>query len=176
MQTPRRVLALIPALLLSLSACTTSPTSGGGADPCIGQNPAALASAWQGVSAENPNNIYTGKDSFTNHAVKKGTVLYSLTPGGTPGFAVDNYTLTEAGGKLTAYYELLQVSQDPGKDASGNPRTLRQNVRAYEVTTDLCAAFGKALMNPQFGKGGGSQYYIGPADAGKLSAGAVRPI
>lgn len=170
MPTPRVVLAVLPALLLSLSACSTLGTPGSGADPCLGKNPAAQASAWQGAAP------YPGKDSFSNVAVKKGMTVYSLTPGATPGFAVDQSTLTEAGGSVVKYYELLQVTQDPGKDAAGNPRTLRTQVRAYQLTEDLCAAYGTAAANPQFGAGGGKQYYIVPADVEKLSPGANRPI
>jgi len=170
MNTPRFVLAVLPALLLSLAACTTMPTPDPGPDPCLGNNPSAAASAWQGPPP------YTGKDSFTNIVLRKGAVLYTLTPGGTPGFAVDDDTLAQAGGSVARYYELVQVSTDPGTDAHGKPRKLRENVRAYQANADLCVAFGKALANPQFGKGGGTQYYVVPADAGKLAPGAVRPI
>ena len=169
MPTPRFVRAILPALLLALSACSTLPGTGGD-DPCLGKDPAREARADQG------NPTYPGQDVFTNQPVQKGTVLYSLTPGAAPGFAVDNYTLTEIQGSVTAYYTLLQVTQNPGTDAAGKPRTLRTNVRTFEVNTALCAGFGKALANPQHGPGGGTQYFISPSDAGKLSPGVIRPI
>ncbi|WAC70935.1 DUF4150 domain-containing protein [Roseateles sp. SL47] len=148
----------------------------GGCDPCCGKDPSAEARAWQGVSPKNPNNIYTGVDTYENVVLKKGTILYSLHPGGAPGFAVQNHTLLKAKGNVSDYYDLVQVSQDPGKDAAGNPRTLRQGVRAYRVNEDICVARGKALANPQFGPGGGTQYYVSPTDVGRLSPGKIRPI
>lgn len=134
------------------------------------------ASATQGRSLANPDNPYVGKDAYANVIVDAGTVLYSLTPGAPPGFAVAEPTLLEAGGSLVKYYELVQVTLDPGKDAAGEPRRLRDRVRAFRVTERICAARGIARANPQFGSGGGIQYYVSPSDAGKLSPGAIRPI
>ena len=70
----------------------------------------------------------------------------------------------------------MQVTTEPGKDADGLPRSLRDRVRAFRVTENICAARGKALANPQFGRGGGIQYYLSPADAAKLSPERIRPI
>ncbi len=70
----------------------------------------------------------------------------------------------------------MQVTTDPGKDNAGLPRTLRDKVQAFRVTANICAARGKALANPQFGRGGGTQYYLSPSDAAKLSPERIRPI
>ena len=108
--------------------------------------------------------------------IREGTLFYSLTPGSSPGFAVSYPTLEKAGGSLMNYYELVQVTTDPGKDAAGLPRSLRDKLRVFRVTQNICAARGKALANPQFGRGGGTQYYLSPSDAAKISAGGIRPI
>jgi RHS repeat-associated protein len=142
----------------------------GGCDPCCGSTVSAQAQAFQGKGD------YPGVDSYTNVVLKKGTILYSLYPGGTPGFAVTNHALIKAGGAMTVYYNATQVTLDPGKDAAGLPRKLRTNVRAYRVNEDICVAKGKALKNSQHGPGGATQYYVSPLDAGKLTPGKIRPI
>ena len=176
-------LAAIAALL---AACGTAPTgpaadrapamAHGATDPCFGRDPATEARDTQGISAANPHNPYTGKDDFANVVVKEGTVFYSLTPGATPRFAVTEQTLRDTGGNRDKYYALVQVTTDPGKDADGKPRTLREKVRAFHVIEPLCAAHGIARANPQFGSGGGAQYYISPTDAAKLRPGENLPI
>lgn len=148
----------------------------GACGPCCGKNPAAEARATQGISAANPANPYVGKDRYENVVIREGTLFYSLTPGSSPGFAVSYPTLEKAGGSLINYYELVQVTTDPGKDAAGLPRSLRDKLRVFRVTQNICAARGKALANPQFGRGGGTQYYLSPSDAAKISAGGIRPI
>ena len=150
--------------------------SEGGDGACRGKNPAVEARATQGISAANPTNPYTGKDDYNNVVVKKGMNFYSLTPGAPPGFAVNRETLTSAGGILLKYYDLVQVTTDPGKDAAGVPRKLRNQVRLFRVTEDICVASGIAKANPQFGRGGGTQYYVSPSDVGKLSPGESTPI
>lgn len=175
-------LALVSVLLAACSAPIPSPdalavaASTDVSGPCYGKNPAAEASATQGISAANPNNPYVGKDTYMNVVINEGTVLYSLTPGAPPGFAVTEHTLIEASGSLVKYYDLVQVTTDPGKDAAGAPRQLRDKVRAFRVIQHICAARGTAKANPQFGSGGGTQYYVSPSDAGKLSPGQIRPI
>jgi hypothetical protein len=144
--------------------------------PCCGKDPAAQAGATQGISPANPRNPEVGKDSYANVVVREGTVFYSLTPGAPPGFAVLESTLRDAAGSWAAYYDLVQVTTDPGKDANGAPRSLRDKVRAFQVLAPLCAASGPARANPQFGKGGAIQYYLSPADADKLRPAGIAPI
>jgi hypothetical protein len=174
-------LAFVAAMLTACSSPTTVPPVGlaqGRADcgPCCDKNPAAEAAGTQGISAANPTNPYVGKDSYANVAVTEGIVLYSLTPGAPPGFAVTEDTLHAARGIPASYYALVQVTTDPGKDAQGMPRKLRENVRAFHVTAPICAARGTAKANPQFGSGGGTQYYVSPSDVNQLRPGAIVPI
>lgn len=174
-------IALMALLLSACSSPTTLPPVGlaqGQADcgPCCDKDPAAEAAGTQGISAANPTNAYTGKDSYANIAVGVGTVLYSLTPGAPPGFAVTEETLVAARGNAASYYALVQVTTDPGKDDQGRPRKLRENVRVFEVIAPLCAARGIAAANAQFGSGGATQYYVSRSDADKLRQGAIVPI
>lgn len=173
---------------LLLAACSTQPIerpaagpevaglAGEACGPCCGKDPAAEARSTQGISPANPTNPYTGQDSYANIVVDEGTVLYSLTPGAPPGFAVTEDTLREAGGDSARYYALVQVTADPGKDEHGQPRTLRDKVRAFHVVERLCAARGTARANPQFGSGGGIQYYVSRDDKSKLRPADIQPI
>lgn len=170
---------LLAALLAACAGPSSAPPAGvvdAAGGPCYGKDPAAEAAATQGISPDYPANPYAGKDSYANVAVEAGTVLYSLTPGKPPGFAVLEQTLREAGGSLDRYYELVQVTRDPGTWPDGRPRSLRDQVRAYEVVERLCAARGTASANPQFGSGGGTQYYVSKFDVSKLRPAAIAPI
>ena len=179
-----RWLALVAVLLAACSTQVTTvpddqaPAAGSLAScgPCCGKDPAAEASSTQGISADYPANPYVGKDAYANVIVGEGTVLYSLTPGKAPGFAVAERTLRDADGSWAHYYELVQVTTDPGKDEGGMPRTLREQVQAFRVIEALCAARGTAWANPQFGRGGGTQYYVPASDAAKLSPGEITAI
>ncbi len=174
--------------VLLLAACSSQPVerpaagsdvaglAGEACGPCCGKDPAAEARSTQGISPANPANPYTGKDSYANIVVDEGTVLYSLTPGAPPGFAVTEDTLREAGGDWARYYALVQVTTDPGKDEQGQPRTLRDKVRAFHVVERLCAARGTARANPQFCSGGGIQYYVSRDDKSKLRPADIQPI
>lgn len=170
------------ALLLLLAACATPggvpdvAVNGTQCGPCCDRDPAAEAAATQGVSAANPANPYTGKDAYANVVVAAGTVLYALTPGEPPGFAVTERTLRDAQGDWRRYYALVQVTTDPGVDETGAPRRLREQVRAFRAPEALCAARGTARANPQFGPGGGTQYYVLRADAARLVPGAITPL
>jgi hypothetical protein len=170
---------LLSLLLVACAAPPMAPPVAATAQacgPCCNKDPAAEAAATQGVSPANPGNPYTGKDAYTNVIVAQGTVLYSLTPGAPPGFAVLEQTLRDAGGTRARYYALVQVTTDPGRDANGMPRTLRDKVRAFQVVAPLCAASGSAGANPQFGSGGATQYYVSPSDVDKLRPAAIAPL
>ena len=122
---------------------------------------------------------YGFKNTMSSDAVltsmarrEKGAILYPLSPGRPPGFAVTNHTLIKAGSNAKKYHELTQVQSDklpPGY-------SMRTQVTAYRVTEDICVAKGKALNNLQFGSGGAAQYYVSSSDVGKLKAGVTRPI
>lgn len=163
-------LAALAAVLAGCATGSVGPGTTAASGPCDGRDPAAEAAATQGMPP------YVGKDSYRNVVLREGTVLYSLTPGAPPGFAVADATLRDAAGSWRKYYALVQVTTDPGKDAQGGPRKLREAVRAFHLSEPLCVAHGIARANPQFGAGGGIQYYVSPGDAGKLRPGTITPI
>ena len=130
-------------------------------NPCEGRNPAKEARSWQGKAP------YTGKDTYTNVVVKKGTVLYTLYPHGpnTPNYFVEGSQLLAARG-ARAYNDSLQVAHS-GNYA--NQRPMRTQVHAFLVKNDICMAKGKALANPHLGKGGGTQFFLEDRDKIHLS-------
>ena len=142
-------------------------------NPCLGKDPASEARATQGT-ATYPNNPYAFVDTYTNMVLKKGTILYSLSPGAAPGFGVTNHTLMKSAGDVKKYHELTQVTA--GKDSVGNPRSMRTEVQVYRVNKDICVAKGMAKANTQFGSGGATQYYVSPSDINSLSPGIRRKI
>ena len=134
-------------------------------NPCIGKNPSASATKWQGKPP------YPGVDAYTNIVLKKGTILYSLYPyGPKPGnYYSDRMTLISANGSALAYNNLTQISH------SGNTpgaRPMRDQVQAFKLSEDICAGTGKALANTLLGAGGGNQYFIDDSDIPKLKANA----
>ena len=135
-------------------------------NPCDGRDPAAEASQFQGQGD------YPGHDIFKNFVLRKGTIIYSLYPGKPPGFGVTNHTLKKANGSAKKYHELTQVK------SSGFPAglSLRTKVSVYRLEEDLCVGKSVARANPQFGKGGATQYYISTMDIGKIKAGIQRSI
>jgi hypothetical protein len=169
-------LAIVAMLLAACSTTTTVPLAGqagaaaASADLCEGKDPAKEARDTQGKPP------YLGVDAYANVVAQEGMVFYSLTPGNPPRFAVTEETLRDAAGSWKKYYELVQVTTDPGVDTDGKPRKLREAVQAYHLTEHLCVARGTALANKDFGSGGGTQYYISPADSGKLRPGKIAPI
>jgi len=147
-------------------------TSMKGCNPCCGRNVSAEAAATQGISPSNLTNPYTGKDAYTDMIVRKGTIFYSLYPGGSPGFAVLNHVLIKAAGDAKRYHDLTQVQSEnlpPG-------RNMRTQLAVFVVLEDICVAKGRALNNSHFGVGGGTQYYISPSDTSKIKRGKVRNI
>jgi RHS repeat-associated protein len=145
-------------------------------NPCEGKDPAKEARGWQGTAP------YKGVDSYQNTVLKRGTVLYSLYPGGAPGYAVTIGSLRQAAGSSEKFHDLVQVT--PGVDGDGNPRARRTQVRAYFVTKDICVAKGRAMANPTFDgvkddhvyPGGGLQYFIPPSEKVHLTPGIIRNI
>ena len=131
------------------------------------KNPSTEAIAWQG-----PHNLdYPGVDSYENATLKKGTVLYALHPNGNqlPSYTVAHPTVKQYKGDHIGYHEALQVKLDP----QYSPRT---QVRAYYVTKDIPVATGRALENPQWGKGGGKQFYVPEESRAMLRPGKVIDI
>lgn len=64
----------------------------------------------------------------------------------------------------------------PGVDATGSPRWMRPLVQSFKINENICVAEGVAKNNPQFERGGATQYYVSPSNVGKLTAGKIRLI
>ena len=47
---------------------------------------------------------------------------------------------------------------------------MRTKVTTFRVKEDICVAKGIAKANPDFGKGGGTQYFVSLQDRHKLTA------
>lgn len=118
------------------------------------------------------DDMYIGKDSYKNVVVKKGTVLYTLLPLGpnTPSYFVDDKQLSSTHGKgARTYNDALQVGHT-GNSTGKYARDMRTTLHKFVVTEDTCMAFGEAKANPQFGSGGGKQYYVMGIDKKNLKA------
>ncbi len=114
-------------------------------------SPSQLARSWQGSGA------YPGVDSYSNVALKQGTVVVGATPGQSPYYTtVDAFKAMD--GTAIDYYQKLQVS--PNLTSPAYP-PYRSGVTFYEVVDDgMPAATGQALANSQFGAGGAQQVFI----------------
>ncbi|WP_219993147.1 hypothetical protein, partial [Enterobacter kobei] len=110
------------------------------------KDPSKEATQWQGPL----NKDYKGIDSYSNRTLKKGTILYALHPNGDqlPAYTVTHPTVRQYKGDSLGYHEALQVKLNPDFP-------VRTKVRAYYVSEDIFVASGRAMANPQFGKGGG---------------------
>lgn len=98
---------------------------------------------------------YPGSDNFINITLRKGTIIYSGSPGLT-GFFTTERTILQAGGDATVLFEGLQVAPRAG--------LYRPGVTAFELTQDAEAAFGLVGANPQWGRGGYPQIYLPGAE------------
>ncbi len=155
---------------------TSSPRAGSSPgcracdDPCAGtKNPSRGAGRFQGAGA------YPGHDFWRNAVLRKGTTVYTLAPyGARPGgFFADASTLAASGGNSVQYHSLTQMGH-AGVDPSMRPA--RMKVQAFVVMEDICVAKSQALANPQFGPGGGTQYFVARADRLKLAPGPLLPL
>ncbi len=159
-----------PYGLASSPGAGSSPGCRACDDPCAGtKNPSRGAGRFQGAGA------YPGHDFWRNAVLRKGTTVYTLAPyGARPGgFFADASTLAASGGNSVQYHNLTQVGH-AGVDPSMRPA--RMKVQAFVVMEDICVAKSQALANPQFGPGGGTQYYVARADRLKLAPGPLLPL
>ena len=125
--------------------------------------PSQLARSWQGAGR------YPGVDVFTDIKIKKNSIVYRGEPKGTE-FFTSQEAILKSDKDASKLFKGLQVEKN-------EIRGYRKKVVGYIVDsdTDVDAAIGKAVMNPQFGKGGLTQYYI--PDANKLiESGILKPI
>jgi RHS repeat-associated protein len=138
--------------------------------PCSGtKNPSRGAGRFQG------SEDYPGHDFWQNAVLRKGTQVYTLAPYGSRpgGFFADAGTLAASGGSSVRYHDLTQVGH-----SGVNPqmRPPRMQVQSFTVMDDICVGKSRALANPQFGSGGGTQFYIARADRIKLAPGPMIPL
>ena len=106
--------------------------------------------------------------------MKKGAILHTLAPHGTntPGYFVDTKQLYKEKGKgARSYNDSLQVLHTDNNEKNyPNVWGMRTKVTTFIVTEDICVAKGIAKANPDFGKGGGTQYFVSAQDRLKLKA------
>jgi len=104
---------------------------------------------------------YPGKDVYRDITLKKGKIIYGGTPGQSE-FYTTKSALNRSDFSSGKLFDGLQV-------APGNPAYVpvhsttglnRPGVTAYEVTSDIPAAFGRTLANPGQGSGGLPQIVI----------------
>ncbi|SEO48832.1 hypothetical protein SAMN05216267_102819 [Actinacidiphila rubida] len=125
------------------------------------------ARAWQGSGA------YLGIDVFHDTVIPAGTNLEVLHPALT-GFAVPEGTMARLGLDSADISHAVQVGPsdlEPGRIL----HEYRTQGVTIHFTADTPAATGVARANPQFGGGGGTQFFV-PGLPDKVGAGTVTVI
>jgi len=95
---------------------------------------------------------YGGVDTWGRTALAKGSIIYGGYPGQSP-FYTDSATVKASNLNAKSLFQSLQVSPHP-------VRGYRPQVQAYRVLNDIDVPSASALANPQFGPGGGAQFYM----------------
>jgi hypothetical protein len=113
-------------------------------------SPADMARMWQGTAP------YRGIDGYSNVDLAAGTRLEAGAPG-IGSYAVDGGTAHAMGDNAADVFEGVQVG--PGAAGGAHPG-YRDSMVELHVNTDIPAATGTALANPQFGAGGTTQYFL----------------
>ncbi len=113
------------------------------ANPCDGKDPAKGAKAAQ-------TGIYE-PDTWENIVLERGATVYGGIPGQSE-FYTNYATVISANGSKSALWESLQVKKH-------NTLGYRGKVQPYVLKEDACVAVGKALINTDYGAGGGTQYF-----------------
>ncbi|MFK3780270.1 RHS repeat-associated core domain-containing protein [Agrobacterium sp. NPDC089420] len=109
-------------------------------------DPAKLAAGWQGKGD------YPGIDNWSNTTLKAGDKFW----GGVPGqgnYYTNSATVVKSALERKSIWDMLQVKPH---DVYGH----RPKMQMYELQKDIPAALGDVLANPQFGAGGGKQFFI----------------
>jgi RHS repeat-associated protein len=104
----------------------------------VTRTPSAYARSMQGTSK------YPYVDRFKDITLKKGTVVFSGSPGQTA-FYTTQSALRRSGGSAETLFKGLQVRR--------HQTGYRSRIAAYEVVADTPAAFGLALRNTDHGDG-----------------------
>jgi hypothetical protein len=92
-------------------------------------------------------------DVWMKGSLRKGDVIYSLSPNANPQFFTTLESLQAGGFNSTQVSRLLQVKEHAVYG-------YRPDVTGYRVTQDFKPMTGRALANPDFGVGGGKQFMI----------------
>jgi hypothetical protein len=95
---------------------------------------------------------YGGVDSWAKASLARGSIVYGGYPGQSP-FYTDFATVKASSLNADSLYGALQVAKHPA-------RGFRPQIQAYRVLEDITVPSGSADANPQFGPGGGRQFYI----------------
>lgn len=150
----------IDPLGLSKKTCPKNPIC----NACTGRDPASEAKNWQGPL----NYPYLGQDIYVNVIVKKGTVLFTLYPHGpAPGNYFSKSDTVLANGEARKFNDAVQVAHASNSSHKG-VRPMRTKLHVYILKEDTCMAEEISRNNPQFGPGGGKQFFIENRDKTKL--------
>ncbi len=108
--------------------------------------PAWKARGWQG------SGDYPGIDKWRTIILEKGTIVYGGVPGQSE-FYLSKESLEASGKMKETLWESVQVK---AHEKFG----YRSQVQAYVLTEDVKVGSSIVEANPQFGKGGATQYFI----------------
>lgn len=137
--------------LFAVTKLATSVTIAVGA--AAERTPSSIARSWQGQGN------YPGVDRFKDITLKKGQIIYGGAPGQTE-FYTTASALRRSGGSSEGLFKGLQVAPSDPKYTHSVTGLYRPGVTAYEVLSDIPAAFGRTLSNPAHGPGGLPQIFI----------------
>lgn len=106
--------------------------------------------AWN--ARKNQQSSGYGKDNCRTGSLKKGEIVYGGVPGPSS-YYMDKKTLDVSDGSREKLWKSLQVKPNPEKG-------YRPKVQIYRVKREIKVEKGYALANPEYGKGGGRQFFI----------------
>lgn len=121
----------------------------------LGKGGATLSAAEQAVNWQG-SGLYPGVDRYRNIVLQPDTYIVGATPG------QSNYYTTISGMQRTGmdviqYYKGAQLAPNLTNSAHD---VVRDGLTIYRVTDTTPAAFGRALANPQYGKGKLPQVFV----------------
>lgn len=127
----------------------------------VSASPSEMAKSFQG-KGDCP-----GIDNYTDTTVFKGRVLYRGEPNGTEYFTTID-AIEKSGRSKTALFQGLQVKRH-------KTFGYRNKVVGYYFAENVDAAYGCTLANPQYGKGGLTQYFV-PNAQELIDKGVLIPV
>ncbi len=127
----------------------------------VNATPSQLARSWQGTYP------YFGVDNYVDVTITKGTVLFRGEPNGTEFFTTRN-AIEQSERNATKLFEGLQVRES-------KKYGYKSQMVGYVFKENTIGAYGRAVSNTDFGKGGLEQYFI-PNIEKYIEKGIVSPI